>query len=135
MVHDFTHAGGIVLRRVDDVVLYLIITAKKRHDHWVLPKGHVRLGETSEQAATREVREETGIEAKVVAFVGHIRFADQHQAVNAGFFLMEYVGQTDEAENRIKRWCTYDEAIELLTFDDSRDILRKARRLTINDRE
>ena len=131
MIREFTHAGGIVFRQKNSGVLYLVITAKGKPEHWVLPKGHVKPGESFEEAATREVREETGTEAKVLELVGDIRFLDQDQMAKAVFFLMEYIRETDNAEDRIKRWCTYEEALELLTFEDSRDILRKARGLTI----
>jgi 8-oxo-dGTP pyrophosphatase MutT (NUDIX family) len=50
----------VVYRRVDGAAHYLLI--RDPYDNWGLPKGHVERGETSEQTAVREVREETGIE-------------------------------------------------------------------------
>lgn len=132
MVNDFSHSGGIVLRRVNNTIKYLIVTAKKNPDHWVLPKGHIKPGESFEQAAVREVLEETGIKARILTYVGHIGFIYQDQMVNVVFFLMEYVSKTNKAENRIKRWCTYEEAIELLTFVDSRCILQKAHKIRVS---
>ena len=71
---DYTHAGGIAYRVVEGLPQYLIVTAKKNPEHWVLPKGHIEPGETPEAAAIREVREETGVEAKITGLVGAVEF-------------------------------------------------------------
>lgn len=123
---EFTHAGGVVFRREDAQLFYLVIAAKNNSQHWVLPKGHIEPGESPEEAAKREVREETGIEANALEPIGDIRFVYKDRTVKTVFFLMEYVHAVDAAEDRKKRWCTYDEAMKLLTFADSIDLMRKA---------
>ncbi len=62
-------AGGIVFRK--DSILLL----KRSSGLWVLPKGRVEEGESSKDAALREVKEETGIEAKVVGEAGTIYYS------------------------------------------------------------
>lgn len=119
-----THAGGIVFRRNNEVLEYLVINAKKHPEHWVFPKGHIILGEMPEEAAKREILEETGVAAQKISFICNIQFQDQDEIVNVSFFLMEYIATKDQGEPRKKRWCTYEESLQLLTFEDSRDLLR-----------
>ncbi len=123
---EFTHAGGIVFRSDDGVCRYLIVSAKKNPDHWVLPKGHIAPGETPEQAAKREVLEETGVEAEIIQFVGTSEFEASGEAVTVKFYLLEYVAQKGKGESRQKRWCTFEEGLKILTFEDARDFLGRA---------
>src|ERR1051325_5923127 len=62
----WSHAGGVVRRTVNDEVQYLIVAASDNPDIWVLPKGHIEKGETPEAAAVREVMEEAGVRASIV---------------------------------------------------------------------
>ncbi|ODS33944.1 MAG: putative mutator protein MutT4 [Candidatus Scalindua rubra] len=126
---EFTHAGGIVIRRNKGTLHYLIVTAKKNPKHWVFPKGHIIVGETPEQTAKREVLEETGVEAKILDFVNTIKFKTRDEAIMAKFYLMEYIAEKGDAEDREKRWCTYDEALDLLSFEETRDLLRQSQPL------
>ena len=62
-------AGGVVCRKngegTDIALIY-----RTRHDDWSLPKGHIEEGESREQAALREIKEETGIDARIIAPLG-----------------------------------------------------------------
>src|SRR5689334_14317844 len=62
-------AGGVVYRRVNDSLEVLICKAASYHK-WVLPKGLIDKGESVEQAALREVKEEVGVTAHIVAPLG-----------------------------------------------------------------
>jgi 8-oxo-dGTP pyrophosphatase MutT (NUDIX family) len=121
-----THAGGVVIRRVDGVIQYLIVNAKGKRDEWVLPKGHIEAAESAEQAARREVREETGIEALVRAELDSIEFPAPSGRVQGLFFLMEAVSQGQAREDRNVRWCSYEEAIRSLTFKEARRLVCQA---------
>jgi mutator protein MutT len=123
---DFTHAGGIVCRQDDGDFRYLIVTAKENPDHWVFPKGHIEAGETPEMAAVREVSEETGIHAKILEPLGTLRFQIPQEEVIVQVFLMEYIADLGRSENRQKRWCTYLQGLELLSFSDTRKLLEVA---------
>src|SRR3954471_19151368 len=74
---DETSAGGLVLDRRGPEASGALIGRLDRRGRllWSLPKGHVEPGETQEQAAVREVAEETGIVGRVVAPLGVIRFS------------------------------------------------------------
>jgi ADP-ribose pyrophosphatase YjhB (NUDIX family) len=121
-----THAGGIVFKTVGGVTKYLAISGKKQPEHWIFPKGHIAPGETPEESAKREVLEETGFVAKVRSPLADIQFQDQSKSIRVRFFLMAYTSTAGSGEQRKKRWCTYREGLRLLTFEDSRALLRTA---------
>lgn len=64
-----TGAGGIIVRR-DGADLAVLIGRRRANGEWRLPKGKIDPGETPEQTAIREIREETGIEATIIGTVG-----------------------------------------------------------------
>ena len=63
-----TSCGGVVIFRGKILVLYK--NYKSKYEGWVLPKGTVEPGEEHWQTALREVREETGVEASIVKYIG-----------------------------------------------------------------
>jgi 8-oxo-dGTP pyrophosphatase MutT (NUDIX family) len=121
-----THAGGVVIRLEAGVFRYLVITSRSNPDRWLFPKGHIDPGETPERAAEREVLEEAGVEAKILDVVGMVEWKKDDREVGVKFFLMHYVREKGRGEDRQQRWCVYEEALELLSFDNARAILRRA---------
>jgi 8-oxo-dGTP pyrophosphatase MutT (NUDIX family) len=107
---------------------------------WSLPKGHVEDGETVEEAAVREVWEETGIRAQIVAVLGTVDFwftADEkrvHKTVH--HFIMQAVGgeiSGDNPEVLTAEWVEMERAAARLAYADERKLLHKARRMLIGD--
>src|SRR5688572_17468243 len=123
MEERYSHAGGVVVRRHDDDVQIMLVTAKNRPDHWVLPKGHIDDGETPESAAVREVEEECGVVGKILAKAGDSSFETKGEKVTVAFYVIEYRSSVPTDEGRQLRWCGPDEAVELVSFEDSRNIL------------
>lgn len=121
-----THAGGVVIRRKDATVQYLIVQAKKEPHEWVLPKGHIMRGETAEQAARREVLEETGVEAAVWDVLDTVEFSAPNELVRAQFFLMEAVKEGSPHESRELKWLTFDEALNMLKFKEAQQLVCQA---------
>lgn len=120
-----THAGGVVVRKDADALRFLLVEAKRNPGNWIFPKGHVEPGESEAEAAVREVREEAGVAGEVLEPIGTISFVQDGQPASIRFHLMRYHGDVPRHEDRARRWCTYDEAMELLSYGESRALLRR----------
>jgi len=121
-----THAGGVVVRRDGPELRFLLVTARRQPGLWVFPKGHIEVGETPEQAAVREVVEEAGVEATVVAPIGATEFRSARGPVRAQFYLMDFVSETAPGEDRRLAWMTADEARRALIYEDARLLITRA---------
>lgn len=121
-----THAGGVVYRITDRGPEFLVVTARRQPDQWVLPKGHIERGERPEETAVREVAEETGvvaaIERPLPAVVIHLDGEEQR----IEFFLMRAVRDGGAREGRRLAWLTPDAALAALPFEESRRLVRAA---------
>lgn len=125
----YSHAGGIVARTVNGEQEYLLVEASRTRGLWVLPKGHIETGETPEDAAVREVDEEAGVLATIVARAGEIEFAADGRTVWVVFFLMRYEGECSHPPERARAWHRYDNALRLVHFDATRRVLTQAHTL------
>lgn len=123
---DFTHAGGVVFRREGDEVRFLLVTARLQPHLWVLPKGHIEPGETPEQAAVREVKEEAGVDASVMAAIGRVDFRGRQGDVHSQFFLMEFVAEGPLEEKRRRVWMSAPDARRALPYEDARQLIARA---------
>lgn len=126
-----THAGGIVCKHENGELHYLIISAKNaKRNIWVFPKGHIEKCEGESAAALREVTEETGVLAQVVSPLGEITFltkgAEQEGHQRAKFYLMRWLFDVPAAitcEHRMLKWLPFEQALEQLTFPESKRLL------------
>jgi len=130
-----THAGGIVFRQREGKIFYLIVRAKPNPSHWVVPKGHIEAGESPEAAAVREILEETGVQAKIIASLGTLDFSYHDKHIITILYLMEYMGESAPLEKREINWGLYEETVNLLTFNDTREKLAMARKLLLQRSE
>lgn len=133
-------AGGLVWRRGPGGAIQVILVRPAGRDAWVLPKGHVEPGETVTQTAIREVQEETGVTAKVSEQLGEVSYVfSQRERENqkaatifkrVQFYLMEYQGGalTDHDDEIAEaQWVDLEEALHLLTYDNERELVARAR--------
>jgi 8-oxo-dGTP pyrophosphatase MutT (NUDIX family) len=134
-------AGGVVVR--DGQVLVIVPTRRAADGSHVLglPKGHLDEGETSLQAATREVREETGVEAEPIGELGEVRYwyvRDRRRvAKSVVFFLFRYVsGDPADHDDEVleARWMGLAEAREALTYPGEREMVVRALAICEQDR-
>lgn len=128
-------AGGVIYRGGDQPEVCLIATHDGRT--WQLPKGIIEDGESREDAARREVSEETGLFGDLVQPLGKIKYwyvwdyGDGRERVRKQvyFFLFLYnSGSTDDHDDEVDdaRWFTLDDAREHLSFKDERGVLERA---------
>lgn len=150
-VENLVSAGGVVYRRVNGTVeaalcgLTQVYGKNKSSEtetgsgvegfRWSLAKGTPEHGETLEETALREVREETGLEVEIAAPLGSIEYwfanpeldVRYHKTVH--FYLMVPVGggfELHDPEFDVVRWFTSEEALEVLTYANEVTVLRRA---------
>jgi 8-oxo-dGTP pyrophosphatase MutT (NUDIX family) len=128
-------AGGLVLRHADGIYHGLLI-GRATPRIWSLPKGHVEPTETIEEAAVREVLEETSIQGTIIEKLSDIRYWFYSSKVKHSkvvhFFLMRYVGgtpspQISEVDEAV--WIPLDELPSVLTHLNERRLVGMAQRI------
>ena len=117
-------AGGVVMR--DGQVL---LVHRPRYDDWTLPKGKLDEGESFEDAALREVEEETGVRCRLVRELPSTGYEVRGRPKIVRYWLMEPESESpfvpnDETDEL--RWLPAGEALRLLTYDRDRDVLAAA---------
>jgi bis(5'-nucleosidyl)-tetraphosphatase len=129
-----TSAGALVFR--DDPIrsarLFLVLHYPA--GHWDFPKGAVEKGETEEQAAKREIFEETGIRVDgfLPNFRKEIEYYYRRQSNLSHKRVIFFLAQTSESKVRISfehsgyDWLTYDQLQRRLTFENAKNVLREA---------
>jgi 8-oxo-dGTP pyrophosphatase MutT (NUDIX family) len=118
-------AGGLVVRRREGI-LELAVVHRPEHADWSLPKGKLEQGETFDEAARREVQEETGLSCRLVRFIGHTEYVDRKGRPKAvAYWVMEVIGGsfTPNLEVDELRWVGLEEAGRLLTYPRDRELV------------
>ncbi len=142
-------AGGAVFKKEGNQILWLLIQpagGDEFHNkiRWQLPKGWINEGEKTEEAALREVKEEGGVEAKIIKKVGSIKIffsntfegkPEEKVLKTITFYLMEFQkeapdGHDEEVAEIV--WLPFEEAKEKLTFKNEKEILTKAKEILEN---
>jgi 8-oxo-dGTP pyrophosphatase MutT (NUDIX family) len=128
-----TSAGGVVYRVNDGAHLFLLI--RDSYANWGFPKGHLEEGERAEDAALREVREETGLNeielrGMIETIDWYFRFRGRLIHKICHFFLME-TSQLETAPQRTEgitacQWVSFGQASESISYANARQVLRRA---------
>jgi len=127
------YSAGIITYTIENEnILYLLLHYES--GHWDLPKGKIEPGETKQQAALRELMEETGLTAELDNdFEETIKYIftdyDKQLAQKIVYF---FVGRATSKEVKLSdehigyKWLPYKETIELLTYDNAKKLVKKA---------
>jgi len=131
-------AGGVVYRGTgEDIEVVLASRRTRRGDlAWGLAKGGIEPGESREDAAVREVREETGLDATIEADLGDTKYIyvweDVRIRKRVHFFLMRHVGgDVDDRDDEMEeiRWFPLERALKRAAYRGEREVLARAAEL------
>jgi 8-oxo-dGTP diphosphatase len=117
-------AGGLVYRPRDDAI-EIAVVHRPKYDDWTLPKGKLDEGESEEQAALREVEEETGLHCEIGKAVGEVHYRTSQGPKRVVYFAMRVVGGEFRPNREVDeiRWLTHEEAAKVLTHEHDRRLV------------
>lgn len=130
-------AGGVVYKKDDSQIFVLLITPSgktvNKDQVWTFPKGHVDK-DKPEVAALREVKEEGGVEAKIVENLGSVKYTFVWEGENifkiVTYYLMEYVSgdpANHDQEVAEAKWVEYSDAEKLISYKTDKEVFAKAK--------
>jgi 8-oxo-dGTP pyrophosphatase MutT (NUDIX family) len=126
-------AGAIVFHHPNNSDIEIVVIHRPRYDDWSFPKGKTDPFETDQEAALREVKEETGLDCEIVTFLGAVNYFDRSgRPKEVKYFVMkekfshnpkpepsfEAFGEVD-----LVHWVTPEEAKSLLSYQRDRELL------------
>lgn len=129
--------GAVIFRREDKEILYLLLYRKAK-DHykesWDFPKGLIEKGETPYEDVIREVKEETGIEdiKFIKGFEENVKWFYKREGLTVFKEATYYLAETKTKDVKISfehddfKWCSFEEALKLIKFSNTKSILKKA---------
>lgn len=134
-------SGGVLVKQVDgeNQVCLVQIPTRGGNPSWRLPKGAIEEGETSEEAAIRETREETGCNGDALSELSDVEYWYTRRDDDTGerirvrktvdFFLMKYTGGVVEDHDHEvveAKWYSFSDALGTISYDAERRVLQEA---------
>lgn len=121
--------GAVIFGETGDKILLI----QQAAGHWGFPKGHVEDGETEVETAIREIKEETNLDVEINEKFRYVESYSPKEDVEKDvvFFVAKKIGgeivaQEDEVQKIV--WVSYEEAMDRLTFESSKNVLEKVKK-------
>ncbi|MDD3107576.1 MAG: NUDIX domain-containing protein [Bacilli bacterium] len=121
--------GAIVYREIDHQLSYLLV--QMNLGHFSFPKGHMESGETEVLTALREIKEETNVDCLIIdGFREQIQYSPYPGVLKDVIYFvgkamtLDIIRQVEEIKDIM--WCTYDEALQLITYSNEQVLLKRA---------
>src|SRR3990167_5416396 len=128
-------SGGIVFKK-ENSQMFVLVTQHSQHHGWVFPKGLIDKDEDKKTTALREVKEEGGVEAKIIKELEPVeyfyKFESQTIKKKVTYFLMEYVSGNigdHDWEMEAAEWLPVDQVEERLTYKSDKEVFQEAKKL------
>lgn len=128
--------GAVVFRKINEDYRFLLIK-NRRSNHWGFPKGHMEKGETKEDTARREVLEETGLHINIID--GFCSASQYRIGTKIEKRVEVFLASTEDTQTVIQKeeiedyvWMRYSDAIDMLKFDNDKDILKDVHEFMIS---
>ena len=121
-------AGAVTYERERGACLFLVVTSRRNPEAWIFPKGHVHEGETPEDCAVRELREEAGVDGHVIDRLGSTSFTRDGKKFEVEYFLIRQTRKGGSREGRQRAWLSYPVARARLEHKGARKMLDGAAR-------
>ena len=120
--------GCIILNNKNQILLIL-----QNAGHWGLPKGHVEEGETEEQTAIREVKEETNVDVIVDTNLRYRMVYNPKEDVEKEVIYFIAKNKSNDCKPQLEgvqemKWLDIDNAINTITYENSKDLLKKVKK-------
>ncbi|MDQ6743925.1 MAG: NUDIX hydrolase [Candidatus Dormibacteraeota bacterium] len=122
-------AGGVVGRSRRPGLVEVAVIHRRASGDWTLPKGRLNAGETPDQAALREVKEETGLRCQLLRALGCTDYLDARgRRKVACYWLMRRLNGRFQPSDEVDdlRWLSFGRAAALLSSERDRAVLRRA---------
>lgn len=127
-------AGGIVFRKENNQIEFLLVTSNSNRNRWIIPAGHVETGESYQETALREVVEEAGANAVILTDLGVLEYIWYREAqkllIKTHLYLMKYINTIAiNPEGRQVGFFSFERTNTLNIWMESREFLEKAYQL------
>jgi 8-oxo-dGTP diphosphatase len=129
-------AGGIVIKIQKDSV-YILMAQHAEHHGWGFPKGHIgdiHVGESKEETAIREVKEETGINAEIISFATEEKYfyswKGEKRDKTVTYYFMRYISGNfagKDHEMEAVEWVELDQVESRLSYTNAKEMFRELR--------
>src|SRR5262249_34419184 len=106
----------------------ILLIQRPKHQDWTLPKGHIEKGESWDEAAQREVKEETGYDTAITGFAGYTTYNVKSKPKVVLYWHMEPAGEGEcEPNHEVSHyeWVSELEAVDRLTYEKDKELLRR----------